>query len=382
MRVLLISYGHGDDDVSESLTSYKISKEIQKFCSVRILTKDNTKSSNIININTNSLFKRSFYYRAVKPDYPEFIFKAYRYAITHKKEYDIIHHISPISLRYPNPLCNINKPFIWGPVGGSIPYPKGFETIQLREPLLQRLRKIDFVRLRWDPFMVNTMDKSNKIIVTCNAIMNKLAPGYQEKTVVIPEGIDLEIAPSESFIEKNYVFSSGRLVPYKGFELLIRAFAKSNIGANTRLLISGEGKEKGFLNQLIDDLGMHNRIKLLGKVKKQENLALMKASLFCVFPALNEAFGHVNLEAMSMKKAIIVTDNGGPADIVVNGETGYKVISDSISRYIAKLTEKMNLLYNNENLRKKMGKNGYRRIKKLYSWNEIGKKYIEIYKET
>ena len=107
----------------------------------------------------------------------------------------------------------------------------------------------------------------------------------------------------------------------------------------------------------------------------------MRNSLFCVFPALNEAFGHVNLEAMSMKKPIIVTDNGGPADIVEDGVTGFKIHSDSIAQYIDALTIKLNILHGDKNLRNEMAEKAYNRIQKLYSWESIGIKYIKIYNE-
>ena len=381
MRILVLSYGYGENEVSESLTSYKISKEIQKHCQVKILTKDNPTSSNIVNIKTRPFFKHTSYYRAIKPDYPEFIFKAYQYAQKHLNEFDIIHHISPISLRYPNPLCNLGKPFIWGPVGGSVPYPKGFEAIEKRESFLQRMKKFDRLRLKWDPLMVNTLNKSTKIILSSKATLSNLPNEHQEKAIVIPEGIDITNGLLESCFEKNYIFSSGRLVPYKAFDLLIKAFAKSFLPSDTKLLITGDGPEKKFLQKIIHYLGVNNRVELLGKVSKKENLKLMRNSLFCVFPALNEAFGHVNLEAMSMKKPIIVTDNGGPADIVKDGVTGFKIHSGSTAQYIGALAKKLNILHGDKNLRNEMAEKAYKRIRKLYSWESIGIKYIKIYNE-
>lgn len=381
MRILLLSYGYGENEVSESLTSFKISKEIQKHCEVKILTKDNATASNIVNIKTRPFFKNTPFYRAIKPDYPEFIFKAYQYARQHLKKFDIIHHISPISFRYPNPLCNLNKPFIWGPVGGSIPYPKGFEAIEKREPFFQGMKKLDRLRLKWDPLMVSTLKKSTKIILTCKAALNNLPTEHKNKAIVIPEGIDLTSRLLARSSEKNYIFSSGRLVPYKGFELLIRAFTKSRLPSDTKLLITGDGQEIKFLQKLIHNLGINNRVELLGKVSKNDNLELIRKSLFCVFPALNEAFGHVNLEAMSMKKPIIVTDNGGPADIVEEGVTGFKISSGSISEYIDALTIKLNVLYSDRNLRNEMAEKAYNRIWKIYSWENIGIKYMKIYND-
>lgn len=380
MRILIVSYGYSCNDVSESLTAYKISKELEKHCEIKILTKDQSDLSNVKTIKTTQFFKNSSYYRSLKPDYPEFIFKAYRFAKLHQEEFDIIHHISPISLRYPNPLCNLNRPFIWGPVGGSIPYPDGFKKIQCRETPIEKLRNIDSFRLRYDPLLINTMKNSNKIIVSCNAVLNNIPNKYKKKVIIIPEGIDACTISTNKISEGNYIFSSGRMVPYKGFELLINAFTHSKLSRDISLIITGEGKDKERLYCLINNLGMGSKIKLLGKISKKENILFMKNSLFCVFPALNEAFGHVNLEAMSMGKPIIVTNNGGPADIVIDGKTGFKIHSNSIKGYISELTGRLNILYSNINLRNEMGLIASQRIKDVYSWKTIGKKYIKIYK--
>jgi glycosyltransferase involved in cell wall biosynthesis len=382
MKILFSSYGYDNDDVSESLSAYDLSKAIDKYHDITILTKDKTFGHNIINVNCTPFLQSSEYYRALKLDYFEFVLKSYFIARKMIHNYHIIHHISPISIRYPNPLCNLNKPFIWGPIGGSIPYPKGFREIEKQDSLITKLRKIDRFRLSFDPFMINILKNSARIVVNCKAVLKNIPRKYRNKIIIIPEGIVVNNRGRREEETGNYVFSSGRLVPYKAIDLLIKAFALSKKPNNMNLLITGDGPERIRLAKLIGELGLYHKIKLLGKVSRDENIRLMKGSIFCVFPAINEAFGIVNLEAMAVRKAIIVTDHGGPADIVVDGVTGFKIKAGSAEEYIFKLKERMDLLFNNKILRKTMEHNALRRVTKKFSWNNIGKQYENLYQEV
>ena len=225
-NILFTAYGYNDKDVSESFTSYCLTKQIDGHYDYTVYTKDAYVGKNVVNIKTVPFFQKLGYYRALKWDYFEFILKAYSQAKKDINNYDLIHHISPISFRYHNPLSKLDKPFIWGPVGGSLPYPKGFERIENKDSLVCKLRKMDTFRLKHDPILNSTMRRSERIVVTCRDAKRLIPEHYQEKTVVIPEGINIEPETSSGELDENYIFSSGRLVPYKALDLLIESFSK------------------------------------------------------------------------------------------------------------------------------------------------------------
>jgi len=381
IKVLYTAFGYDKNGISESITSYKLTQAIKNLgYRLEVVTKDLSKDDYVKHISCTSMLSNSKYYRSLKLDYFEFIIRSYFYARKNIASYDIIHHISPISFRYPNPLSNLQKPFIWGPVGGSIEYPPGFEHIEEKASIVEKLRVVDKYRMKYDPMLKFTMEKASTIVVTCSAAKNLVPERYLNKTVVIPEGI--EMCQLNDFTENSlgkYIFSSARLVPYKGIELLIMAFSKSKNKSGISLIITGEGPEKNTLQQLINTLDLKSNVKLLGKVRKEENIKLMKNALFCVFPALNEAFGHVNLEAMSLNKAIIVTDWGGPSDIVEEGKTGFKILGCDMSEYVENMREKIDLLLANSQLRSQLENNAYNRVKNYYSWEALSKRYSELY---
>jgi len=380
MKVLLISYAYDPNDVSESYTAYCISREIKKKHDVLVFTRDSIHDDSIKNIKVKWFPSKYPYDRALKIDYYEFIIRCYFLAKNFLSEIDIIHHISPISFRFPNPLCNLNKPFVWGPVGGSIPYPKGFRHVSKNDSFIVRLRAIDNLRFQIDPFIVNTLKKASKIVVNCSQALDILPEQYRKKAEAIPEGIDIQEYNLEPNTNKgNFIFSSGRLHPYKAHDLLIKAYAQLRTTNPPKLLITGEGPEKKKLSRLINELGLNRKVVLMGRVSKRMNLSLMRNSLFCVFPALNEAFGHVNLEAMAQMKPVIVTDFGGPSDIVENGISGFKIFPNNQNFYINELSSKMSILLTDNLLRKEMGRRAYNKVVQEFSWTEIGKRYINLY---
>jgi len=381
MRVLFIAYGYKRQGKSESLTAYHLAHTIRDYGhTIKVLTGSPIEAPEGTQLETRFWLTSSEGARKLKLDYFEFIARAYLLARRLRGSYDLIHHISPISLRYPNPLGNLGVPFIWGPVGGSIDYPPGFETISKREPFAQRLRRFDRVRLSLDPMMLNTMKQATRIITTTNAARNVLPERYRSKSVVIPEGIALKSPPTDATTTTDdYIFCSARLVTYKAVDLLVRAYAQCQ-PKETMLWISGIGPEREHLETLIKDLNLQQRIKLVGKIIRSENMRLMAGARFCVFPALHEAFGQVNLEAMMVGKPVIVTDWGGPADIVEDGVTGFKVLGRNPDEHVELLAQRMSHLLRDPSLCRTMGKQAREHVLRAYSWEAIGRRHTEQYR--
>jgi glycosyltransferase involved in cell wall biosynthesis len=380
MKILVISYGYSGSDVSESYSAFQLVRALRRNHQVTVITKDPVDDPDAISISVTPTLAGTQYYRALKLDYFVFMWKAYSLARKIVGNFDIVHHISPISLRYPNILCNLPKPFIWGPVGGGIPYPAEFREVEKREPLICRLRAIDRLRMFVDPLMVNTLMRASAIVVTSNAAAALLPKRFLEKATVIPEAFEVGAewsAPPPDCI--RYVFSSGRLVPYKGMEFLIKAFARKCRVGDVELWISGDGPETRRLMQLVQELGVEARVKLLGRVSRERNYELMAGSLFCVFPALNEAFGHVNLEAMAAGKPVIVTDWGGPSDIVEDGVSGYKIAPTKPEQFIEELGARIQQLIDDRGLREKMAINAVARVRAKFSWEFVAEKYDRLY---
>ena len=296
-----------------------------------------------------------------------------------RKRFALVHHVSPIVMRVPSFFGALGRPFIWGPVGGSVPYPPGFEGYGQRYSLVNALRLLDRPRLRLDPMLRMTMRSADRIVVTTSMGAELIPDAHRAKTVIIPEGIPESLVLAAPPMEEPYIFSSGRLIEYKATDLLIRAFARVR-DSGVKLVITGDGPKKAELAALIATLRLGDRVRLLGRVSREENHRLMSQSLFCVFPALREAFGHVNLEAMAAWKPVVATDWGGPKDLIVDGVTGFKVLGRNPQQHIDMLVSAIERLIGDPELRRRMGIAAVARVRDEFVWRRLADRYERLYR--
>nr|WP_245502340.1 glycosyltransferase [Bradyrhizobium betae] len=169
--------------------------------------------------------------------------------------------------------------------------------------------------LRWfiEPLMRRTLRRAKAIIVSDHVLVDNtpLLREFEDKCHVVPFGIDTsgydcsKIEPHHVNDRGRLVLACGRLVPYKGFDVLIRAAAAHNF----ETWIIGEGAERPRLEQLIQELGLGERVRLLGSVSDSERIKLMCLSDVFVMPSVTnaETFGLVQLEAMAAGRPVVNT---------------------------------------------------------------------------
>jgi len=120
------------------------------------------------------------------------------------------------------------------------------------------------------------------------------------------------------------VVTAGRLVEAKGHTHLLRAFARVRNMVRCRLLLLGDGEERGRLEQLAAHLGLSEEVAFLGW---QENpYKYMARSTVFVFPSLWEGFGMALIEALACQLPIVSYDcESGPSEILGGGRYGILV---------------------------------------------------------
>lgn len=140
------------------------------------------------------------------------------------------------------------------------------------------------------------------------------------KTVVVPNFVDeafFTLPPSPSSQNPFRFFTLGSLYPWKGYHVLIDAFARAFDGSPEVVLdIGGTGPERRRLERAIRTLGLGDRVTLLGELNRTEvRDALWHAHAF-VHPSFFETFGIVLVEAMATGCPVVATASGGPEEIV------------------------------------------------------------------
>ncbi len=134
-------------------------------------------------------------------------------------------------------------------------------------------------------------------------------------------------APRPPLRQPQCVAYAGRLSREKGVDLLVRAFAQvAPAHPEARLLILGDGPERAGLVRTVDSLGLADRVTMTGMLERRRMEEVLDEAWVQVVPSLvAEPFGNVVAEAMMRGTAVLATGHGGPAEVVVDGETGLLV---------------------------------------------------------
>ena len=120
----------------------------------------------------------------------------------------------------------------------------------------------------------------------------------------------------------GYVFCPSRLESLKRQDLLIEA--ARHLKTPARILIAGDGGQRGRYQQLIERYRLQDRVRLTGRFSEAEKRAWYAHALAVFFGPRDEDYGYITLEAMlSGKPVITCEDSGGPREFVEHDETGW-----------------------------------------------------------
>ena len=141
----------------------------------------------------------------------------------------------------------------------------------------------------------------------------------ENKVITLPNPINLGSvltkAQDDVCIEGDFICAAGRLMPIKGFSVLINAFkALSTDHINLKLIILGEGPERNELIELINKLKLQDRVILKGFVSNP--YPYFKKAKLCVVSSIEEGFPNVLLQMIALNTAVVSTlCAGGIEDI-------------------------------------------------------------------
>jgi glycosyltransferase involved in cell wall biosynthesis len=129
------------------------------------------------------------------------------------------------------------------------------------------------------------------------------------------------------------------------------------------------------MKQLIVEWNMKETIEMRGHVSYDELIKQIKASDVVSLPSLYEAQSISVLEAMACKKPVVAFDFPFSREIIKDMQNGLLAKPCDTSD----LCKKIELLLRDDNLRERIGSNGYASVKKEHDWNVLVEKYIQLY---
>ena len=219
------------------------------------------------------------------------------------------------------------------------------------------------------------LDRADGIVTVSSYTKNTMIKMYgtpEKKIQLISNGVDLDScrplssddAQPESVkdTDKALIFSVGRLIKRKGFDIAIEAMELVyREYPDVQLVIAGEGEKQNEMEARIKELNLGGVVRMAGRLSHEELMSLYQECDIFLMPNRElengdtEGFGLVFLEANAFKKPVIGGNAGGAVDAIVHGETGLLVDGNS-TRDVA---DAILGLLKNESLRQEMGEKGY-----------------------
>jgi len=174
-----------------------------------------------------------------------------------------------------------------------------------------------------------------------------------------------------------YVLCLGRLIPDKGFDLALTAFASLvDRFPHAHLVIAGDGPTRPELERQAATLGVTDVVDFVGWVPPERVPELMNTATVVVVPSREEGFGLVALEAALMARPVVATRVGGLPEVVVHQQTGLLVEPDDS----ATLAEAIALLLAHPETAAQMGEAARHRAQELFSWDRCVDAYAALYR--
>jgi glycosyltransferase involved in cell wall biosynthesis len=170
----------------------------------------------------------------------------------------------------------------------------------------------------------------------------------------------------------DYIFAVSRLTPLKRLDLLIRALAEPAANG-VRCVIAGDGEEASNLQALVRDRGLDARVSLIGSIDAEQLVGHLARCRAVCFPARQEDYGFVTVEAFASRKPVVVcTDSGGPLELVRDGVEG-RVVEPTP----AALAEALASLAGDESAARRMGEAGWRAASEL-TWPRVVEQLVMV----
>lgn len=320
-------------------------------------------------------------------DYYLFDWAAIRALRRHAKtvEAGVVHVVTPVSTAAATRMHRLGLPVVLGPLNSGLESPKGFPELMRQDSAwLYPIRNVG----RLFDWLIGSTRHAAAILVATNATQASLPPLVRPRCErMLENGVDLDIfsaspwPPPPSDGEPLRVLFAGRLLPFKGVNLLLQAIRllKGRVPIAARIV--GDGPMADSWKALATDLGVDDAVVFVGAATLNQIAAEMRrAHVFCL-PSVRESGGAVLLEAMASARPVVAVAYGGPAE-TVDAEVGVTVPADgpdAVTRGVANALEDA---FRRPDVWRARGEAGRRRAQQAFTWDSKIDRALALYRQV
>jgi len=206
----------------------------------------------------------------------------------------------------------------WGPIGGCQKITFGeFMDLSLKGKAIEVIRVSVISLLR--VLIRFAITNKNLTILSTNQSVDE----FFGKTVVSTycPNLILDFQDPHTPKEKKYIFSSGRLIPLKNYKLIVSAM--QYMDSNIELVIAGDGFLRKSLIKQIDQLGLTDRIHLIGQVSHEKAIELLLHSSVFAFTSIRDSHSWSLAEAVHLGIPIATIGTPGNISVLKNAGPSY-----------------------------------------------------------
>jgi len=298
-------------------------------------------------------------------------------------EWDLVHRITPLSPTASGPLAALchraGVPFVIGPLNGGVPWPAAFAGARRQErEWLVPLRGL----YRLMPGRRRMLARTAAILAGSRHTQSELPAALRDRVFWLPENaVDparFPPRPSPGGTEVLRACFIGRMVPYKGPDMLIEAAAPLIAAGRMQLEMIGDGPLLPALREQAAGLGLGAGLVFHGWVAHERVQEVAGACTVLAFPSIREFGGGVVLEAMAMGLAPVVVDYAGPGELV-DDATGWKIAPGDRPAIVADLRATLARLADDPAAVAARGAAARARVLRHFTWERKAAQLLQVH---
>ena len=309
---------------------------------------------------------------------------------------DIAHHVTFVNDSLPSGLAILPIPFIWGPVGGSthqLP-----ETISLDLPPYARRHELVRARIqsafrRFDPLLSLTRRRASLILVYTTEALEALSLSERRRArAVVHIGITdsepphrLASHPVPRPGERLHLLTGGRLVHWKGLDLLVEGFSEFALArpeVDARLTVTGTGRYRSELEKIAAARGVAGKIVFTGRLEHRDDVfTLMDDADVYGLPTLRDGPPVAILEAMAFGLPVLCLDIGATAELVPD-HAGLKIAPNNRESVIKEISRICAWVADNPGAARELGNAARSHVLLHHDWSRIRETISRAYDDV
>ena len=303
---------------------------------------------------------------------------------------DLVHNLNFHNDWTPSFLWLLGRPLVWGPIGHHPPIPAS-HLARYGAAAFAKDRAIGSLKhIFWalDPFLRVTRRSAGRVLCMNSAVAPQLGLPAARYEIVPSVAVDLPLeTPADALPKADFtVMIAARMVPLKGFDMVILAFAKfyhalpADEQQNVRLLLIGSGPEKTRLTNLLRANSLSGCAVHRPWLDRQALLALYAEASVFFFPS-HEGAGMVVAEAMSYGVPVLCYENEGPGELTP-AASSLKVPYRAFAQNVADFAERLAWLHTSPPLLAAEAALCRRHVAQHHTWERRGLQLQRIYQQA